>query len=177
MSRRQIAAGLMLASLCTAPRAAQALDFSLEGYGDVRLVAAPKQTSWLYGGQSKFRYGGDQIFHVAEGVAQATAKLDDNFSAIAVIRAEPVDRDVIDPLEAYVSWHTVADDRGLSWSAKAGAFFPTISLENDDLGWTSPYTLTPSAINTWIGEELRTIGGEGTLRWNSGSAGTFSVIG
>ena len=49
----------------------------------------------------------------------------------------------------------------VSWSVKAGAFFPTISLENDDLGWTSPYTLTPSAINSWIGEELRTIGSEG----------------
>ena len=50
--------------------------------------------------------------------------------------------------------------RPVSWSVKAGAFFPTISLENDDLGWTSPYTLTPSAINSWIGEELRTIGSE-----------------
>ena len=48
---------------------------------------------------------------------------------------------------------------------KAGAFFPTISLENDDIGWTSPYTLSASAINTWIGEELRTIGTEGTLRF------------
>src|SRR5262249_60757069 len=55
----------------------------------------------------------------------------------------------------------------LGWSVKAGAFFPTISLENDDIGWTSPYTLTPSAINTWIGEELRTIGGEGNLRWRT----------
>ena len=60
---------------------------------------------------------------------------------------------------------------------KAGAFFPTISLENDDIGWTSPYTLTPSAINSWIGEELRTIGSEGTLRCHTDNAGTFSVIG
>ena len=60
---------------------------------------------------------------------------------------------------------------------KAGAFFPTISLENDDLGWASPYTLTPSAINSWIGDEMRTIGSEGTLRWNSGSLGTISLIG
>ncbi len=48
---------------------------------------------------------------------------------------------------------------------KSGAFFPTISLENDDLGWASPYTLTPSAINSWIGDELRSIGSEATMRW------------
>ena len=56
----------------------------------------------------------------------------------------------------------------VSWSVKTGAFFPTISLENDDLGWTSPYTLTPSAINSWIGEELRTIGSEAILRYDTG---------
>src|SRR6185437_6111030 len=103
--------------------------------------------------------------------------VDDHFSLVGVIRAEPLDRDVIDPLEIYASWHSGADDYGVSWSAKAGAFFPTISLENDDLGWTSPYTLTPSAINSWIGEELRTIGSEGTLRWKSEKAGTFSATG
>lgn len=44
-----------------------------------------------------------------------------------------------------------------------GAFFPPVSLENTNLAWTSPYTISSSAINTWVGEELRTIGAEGTL--------------
>jgi hypothetical protein len=70
-----------------------------------------------------------------------------------------------------------AADGPFSWQVKAGVFFPTISLENDDLGWASPYTLTPSAINSWIGDEIRTIGSEGTLRWNGGSLGTISLIG
>ncbi len=65
-------------------------------------------------------------------------------------------------MESYVAWHPQPDG-DWRWSLKAGAFFPPISLENTDLGWTSPYTLTPSAINSWIGEELRTIGGEGTV--------------
>ena len=66
-------------------------------------------------------------------------------------------RSGVDALETYLRY----DDAGahdLSWSVKAGAFFPTISLENDDIGWASPYTLTPSAINSWIGDEMRTIG-------------------
>jgi len=43
---------------------------------------------------------------------------------------------------------------------KAGAFFPPVSLENTGLAWTSPFTITSSAINTWIGEEMRTFGVE-----------------
>lgn len=35
-------------------------------------------------------------------------------------------------------------------------------MENTGFAWTSPYTLTSSAINSWIGEELKTIGGEAT---------------
>ena len=77
---------------------------------------------------------------------QAELKLGDVFHAVTVLRAEPQTPGVVDALEAYLRY----DDAGahdLSWSVKAGAFFPTISLENDDLGWASPYTLTPSAIN------------------------------
>jgi hypothetical protein len=32
-------------------------------------------------------------------------------------------------------------------------------------GWRSPYSLSASAINTWIGEEFRTIGAEYALDW------------
>jgi hypothetical protein len=150
-------------------------DLAITGYGDVRAVIAPDPQSWLYGGQGKFRYGGKQKFGT-EGVAQADLTLDDGLHAVGLFRAEPETRSVVDALEMYLRY-APASTGDLSWSVKAGAFFPTISLENDDVGWTSPYTLTPSAINSWIGEELRTIGSEGTLRWNTGSVGTLSLIG
>jgi hypothetical protein len=41
---------------------------------------------------------------------------------------------------------------------RAGLFFPQTSLENVDALWQSPYTVTLSALNTWLGEEVR-IGG------------------
>jgi hypothetical protein len=93
---------------------------------------------------------------------------------VTVLRAEPETPSVIDALESYLRYD--GQDGDLGWSVKAGAFFPTISLENDDLGWASPYTLTPSAINSWIGDELRTIGSEATLRWKT-DLGTVSVMG
>ncbi|HUE65051.1 MAG TPA: hypothetical protein VMO78_11820 [Rhizomicrobium sp.] len=150
-------------------------DLSIIGYGDVRAVIAPDAQSWLNGGLGKFRYGGKQKFGT-EGVAQADLKLADGLNAVGLFRAEPETRSVVDALEMYLRY-APASNGSVSWSVKAGAFFPTISLENDDVGWTSPYTITPSAINSWIGEELRIIGSEGTLRWNTHSIGTFSMIG
>jgi hypothetical protein len=41
---------------------------------------------------------------------------------------------------------------------KAGFFFPQTSLENSEPLWQSPYTLTLSTLNTWIGEEVRLTG-------------------
>lgn len=39
-----------------------------------------------------------------------------------------------------------------------GAFFLPTSRENIDSLWESPYTITPSALNSWMGEEFRPIG-------------------
>src|SRR5687768_13308060 len=39
-----------------------------------------------------------------------------------------------------------------------GAFFLPTSRENVDALWESPYTITPSALNSWLGEEFRPIG-------------------
>jgi len=171
---------VLLAMLLVVPFAttAQALDISddltITGYADLRAVAPTGQESWLDGGLGKFRYGGGQNVG-AEGVAQAELRLDDVLHAVTVLRAEPQTPGVVDALETYLRYDD-SDGGDLAWSVKGGAFFPTISLENDDIGWTSPYTLTPSAINSWIGDELRTIGSEGTLRWKN-ELGTLSLIG
>ncbi|MBL4721826.1 MAG: hypothetical protein JKY20_11945 [Alphaproteobacteria bacterium] len=48
---------------------------------------------------------------------------------------------------------------------KVGAFFPPVSLENTDIAWQSPYTITWSAMNSWIGEDIRAMGGELTSKY------------
>ena len=169
---------IVLLCLCGARAMAFDLtpDVALDGYIDARLIASSDQTSWLRGGLGKFRFGPDRgNFRFVEGVLQADASFSDELYLIAVARAEPDQRSGVDALEAYVGY-TPKSDGDVSWSMKAGAFFPTISLENDDIGWTSPYTLTASALNTWVGEELRTIGGEGIVKWRTG-LGTFSAMG
>jgi hypothetical protein len=62
------------------------------------------------------------------------------------------------------------------WRARVGAFFMPASLENRGIGWTNVYSITPSAINTWIGEEFRTIGAELEARWLGASSGYLGDV-
>jgi hypothetical protein len=67
------------------------------------------------------------------------------------------DHNAIDVTEAFLEWRPVPTSPWRS-NIKIGAFYPPISLEHRDSGWTNPYTISSSALNTWVGEELRTIG-------------------
>jgi hypothetical protein len=66
--------------------------------------------------------------------------------------------------EAYLEYRPYPID---GWRARVriGAFYPPVSLEDTDSGWSSPYTLSNSALDSWIGEEIRTIGLETQLEW------------
>lgn len=66
--------------------------------------------------------------------------------------------------EAYLQFRPYPRN-DLRLRVKAGAFYAPISLENRTSGWASPYTLSYSALNSWIAEELRTIGVEARVDW------------
>jgi hypothetical protein len=174
MRRAVIIVTPIIAFACCAR--AQAVDFSFQGYADFRVIAPDGETSWIDGGLGKFRYGGtqpDPDFRFAEAVGQATVSFTGDLRAVTTLRVEPEQRTGVDALDAYLAY-TPASGDVWNWSAKVGTFFPPFSLENTDLGWTSPYTLTPSAIDSWFGDELRTIGGEASVRRQT-SLGTFAL--
>jgi hypothetical protein len=53
-------------------------------------------------------------------------------------------------------------------SARAGLMWPPVSLEHEGADWHVADSITPSAINSWIGEEVRPLALEGTLAANPG---------
>jgi hypothetical protein len=149
--------------------AARAQDLHFDGLLDVRAFHPSDQRSDLNGGLGKTERGSGRQPSAA-GVAmdalvlRGVAEIAPDFRFIGEVRADPRQRTAIDLLDAYAVWRPVSITRW-RWSVKGGAFFPPISLENEGIGWTSDWTLTPSAINSWVGDELRTIGTEGTLEW------------
>jgi hypothetical protein len=156
----------------------KAVEFSYNLYGDARLVVPPSDRSYLDGGLGKLHFGNDDgspSVHFVEAIAEARAQITSELLAAATGRFDPKYGPAVDLLDAWVRYRPVSTTEWL-WSVKAGAFFPPISLENEEIGWTSFWTITPSAIDSWLGSEVRIIGAEGTLQWRRNS-GTVTLIG
>jgi len=146
----------------------RAEDYTLNGFGDARLVQPSNQRSWTDGGLGKLRFNGGSDSgsepHLAEIAADGKAQVTPELAFLGTLHIAPNQYTPVDILEGYARYRPV-DNASWQWTMKLGAFFPPISLENESVAWTSPWTLTPSAINTWVGEELRTIGGETSGEW------------
>ncbi|MBM3535843.1 MAG: hypothetical protein FJX60_22760 [Alphaproteobacteria bacterium] len=170
--QRRCRVGLLLASIVLAlapaePIRAQAL--VVDALADVRLIRPSSQRSWTEGGVGRLRFGGNGEesldLRLDQLIADATLKLGADAMVFATFRHERTQQTAVDVLEAYGQYRFAPTDSARV-TLKLGAFYPPISLENDGVGWTSPWMLTSSAINTWVGEELRTIGAEALAEWN-----------
>ncbi len=168
-------AALALALVVALPSCALAQDFDLHGYLDVRAVVPANETSWTDGGLGKTRFGGGDAIDARFGGAalQGIWHFAPSWIAVADVQAQSDEHPSVDLLDAYLRFRPVSTTPW-RWSAKLGAFFPPISLENDGVGWTSTWTLTPSAIDSWVGEELRTIGAEANVEYR-GDASTLEA--
>ena len=164
---------IMVAACLVLCAQARAQSFEVKGFVEARAVDGADDIAWRNGGLAKTRDGaGDDAFEGNGALAlswQATPSLLASASAQYVPDLSPD----LDLLDAYLRYRPVSTT-AWRWSATAGMFFPPISLENDGVGWTSPYTLTPSAIDSWVGEELRVFGGEFRLE-HRGEEATWDV--
>ncbi|HET7064784.1 MAG TPA: hypothetical protein VFI49_10975 [Rudaea sp.] len=158
--------------LAAAMASAHGQDFDVRGFADFRLVSAAGETSWTQGGLGKTRYGGgDDSARVGGAAVVASWHPAPAWLAVADLRYEPQADSTFALVEAYLRYRPVSTDPW-RWSFKLGEFFPPISLETDGVAWTSIWTIAPSAVNTWVGEELRVVGGEARLE-HRGETNTF----
>jgi hypothetical protein len=160
-----------------APTRADDPTVKVGGLVDVRYAHTDDLRSWLDGGQGKFRYGAGvngaaDLLRLSQVSLLVDAELDPVLSAHLQLNvdAEPDEagfRSRADLIEAFVLYRPELSER-VRLRLRGGAFFAPISLENDGPAWTSRYTITTSAADSWIGEELRTVGVESTLvlKWD-----------
>lgn len=168
MGRLLIPSCVVAALALTQLAAADEFDLSV----DLRAVSTDATQSRLTGGLGKLRYDGTQDglrFGYVELGYRADPTQTLRVSAQAYAYGDH-DVNVLDLTELYADWRPIPTSDWRS-RVKVGAFYPAISLENRMQGWRSPYTLSFSAINTWVGEELRTIGAEYSLDWLGRSHG------
>lgn len=139
-----------------------------------RLLTTPPTTSFFEGGLGKTRYGHEPRAVQAK-LAQAAflgrfdVRPDLTLRVHGNVDAEHNFERRVDVVEALVRYHPAISDTA-SLDIRAGLFFPTVSLENTEMAWLSPYTSTFSAINAWIGEEVRSLGVEAGPSFRLGEA-------
>ncbi len=152
------------AACATLAPAAHAGDWELAL--DLRAVSSDGQRSFLDNGLGKLRFDEDhQGLQLGRARMAVNLPLGEVFSAHAEATIwDGDDKNPVDLTEAYLEYRPYPR-AGLRSRVRVGAFYPPVSLENRALGWESPYTLTPSAISSWLGEEVRTIGLEGQVDW------------
>ena len=128
--------------------------------------------SWVDGGLGKLRYAEDE-----DGMNAARVSLEYR-GRIAPTLSTTIVADYVgdasaglDLTEAFVEWRPIPHSRNQQ-QVRAGAFYPPLSLENTESGWRSPFSYSYSAIDTWLGEEIRPIGAEWSLRRKLGFSGS-----
>ncbi len=158
----------LTALLCLAiPAAADAAGtLTVNGFALARGAAVSGQPSWREGGFGPLLLGtADPDDEDAYGLAELSLGLDWQISPAfgaffhGVGRAEP-DRAsgrALGVVEAYLHAGFATGQRG-RLRLRLGHFILPTSRENVELLWSSPYTLTFSALNSWIGEEMRLTG-------------------
>ncbi|MFI4973705.1 MAG: hypothetical protein ACHP84_04095 [Caulobacterales bacterium] len=141
---------------------------TVHGVLDLRVAAADGEPSFTEGGFGKARFGGDggSAFDSSVQISQAalewTPRLTWDVSAVVDLLAQPGQEHFVDWGQAYLVYKPVPSS-GTRFTARAGYFYPPVSLENDARVWGVTDTITPSAIDSWIGEEVKVVGVEGTV--------------
>ena len=139
---------------------------------DVRLVRSGPEPSWTDTGPGKLRYGGKAT---ASGF-ERTTRLALSQLAIEVgatlpwdIRAQAqinFEHDLADNDEPWLVEAILRKEFGTAragYGLQTGIMNVPFSLEHTGPAWLPEYTLTASALNSWIGEEVKVIGAEATF--------------
>lgn len=121
-------------------------------------------TSWLNGGIGALRYDEDSsALQLGQGILGASGALSDYWSiegyGSIYLDNDHTNKSALGINELFLQYRPLPVN-GYRLAAKIGAFFPELSTENTRKGWTSASVLTNSAINTWLGEEIKNIGVE-----------------
>jgi hypothetical protein len=158
---------LAILFICVATTAG-AQSFQLHGFLTAREAYVNAQRSWLQGGAGRFDVGADTVNdHKLVNTYNAQLGFDWTPMSWFLVHADGVARHQqsgqvagkrVGLIQAY------ADAFNDHWRVRAGEFWLPTSRENTDPLWTSKYTITYSALNSWMAQEVRPIGAD--LQWS-----------
>lgn len=164
---------LSITFLLLAHSAAHAQTFSLDARLALRGTSTSGPPSWLEYGAGRYAAGRNDAGLIAELGGDWVPSKHFNVHAHAIARAEPsrFDGSQAGLVEGF------AEVLAGNWQIRAGQMFLPTSRENTDPLWSSPYLLSLSSWNSWIGEELRPIGVDAQWKRGALTVGATGFIG
>jgi hypothetical protein len=157
-------AGLIAALLAVGAAHAQSNLFgadTLHGLADIRLATGDGERGFLAGGFGKTGRT-DNGLSLSDIALEWKPRL--GFAASAVVSADyqPQLSPRLDWNEAYLKLKAPPTPLGRI-QGRAGLYYPPVSMEHEGVAWSDPDMLSASAINSWIGEEVKVAGVEASL--------------
>jgi hypothetical protein len=154
------------------------LPSNLHVVADLRLVLTDGEPSWVDGGFGRARFGGNEDFRVVPASAQIAWRgpIAWTLSGTLAIAAQDGQDQPVDLIQSYLTWRPVPKG-ATRLSARAGLYWPEISLEHEGPAWQVSDMITPSAINSWVGEEVKVVGLEGSASHPVGSGRVSATLG
>jgi hypothetical protein len=153
----------ILAFAISLPAWGQTSSFQLHGFLTGREIRVDSQPSWSSGGFGRFDVGADTV-NGRRTVNVDIAQLGFDWTPWSwlTLHADGLGRKEQSGtigrragiVQAYLDLNLFTG----KFRLRAGSFWLPTSRENVDPLWNSRYTITYSALNTWIGEEVRPLG-------------------
>lgn len=128
----------------------------VSGLVQASLAVTDNQPGWQEQGSGILRYEEDGL-HLQQALVKIDHHLASGWQMELVANLHEDGEQQLGLTQAQLLYKPLSADK-VKFRARAGFFYPQMSLENPDTGWLSPYNYTQSAINSWIGEELRIAG-------------------
>jgi hypothetical protein len=164
------------------PTVAAAGDVTADGILSLRAIGVRGQQSWLQGGFGRASEGASApddwtLREPAQGHLGLDWKPSETFRVHVQGAVNPGSRGSTARAGVTEAWLQYAPQLSprVSLRLRGGSLFPGTSRENVGPLWSSPYTLTLSALNTWTAEELRLGGAEALVRLTSAAGDETQV--
>lgn len=157
-----LVAGLLLCKFATAQDSqGENHEVSIRVNFDAVIASSPL-TRWPAGGLGKLRFDESSSFESSRVLFEYEGRIRQTLWARVIADYIDDGSSGIDVAEAFLTWRPVPR-RNTKHQFRFGAMYPPFSYENSDRGWASPYSISFSAINTWLGEEIRPVGAEWSM--------------
>ena len=173
-------------SFCVLPFAAHA-QYAIEPQSsvwmrallDARLVGGGPAPSWTDRGPGKLRYGGSTTqagfqqstrFALSQAALQIGAALPWEIRGQVQLNIEPNVADGYHPWLVEAILRREWGDGGAGWGIQSGVMHVPFSLENVGPAWSPEYTISSSALNSWLWEDISLAGAEGEW-WHTTRSG------